>query len=752
MKPSEPLGPLDPSRHDLPMQTADDVELSQYVDFIWGARWYVAAFVVAMVLLGGAYALLAEPIYEADVLIQVEASADSTQNLLGELSSVFDIKTQAKTEIEILRSRMVVSRAVDALHLYIAARPRYFPLIGRFIAAHSTGLSAPGLFGFGGFVWGRERIAVEAFEVPETLYEKRFDLTYMGAGRYRLSSPIEDRTFDGHVGRAERFAFEDGVVVLDVTAIEAKAGARFVLKRASRLETIDKLQTELNVLETTKDSSVIAASLKCADPQRCRDTMHEIGDAYVSQNIQRKAAEAAKSVAFLDRQLPDLRRQLERAEEKYTRFRDAHNSFDLNAEAQQLLAQSADAQTKLVDLRVQRELLLTRFGARNASVVALDEQMRTLTNTADGFARSIRALPDVEQQAVGLMRDVQVDTQLYTDLLNTSEQLKIVAAGKVGSVRLVDDAVLPETPVQPKPLLVLALSLGGGVILGILAAYVRGSLFDGVADPHDIETRLGINVFATVPFSVTQETMMRDAARGRQPLALLARKHSHEPAVESLRSLRTALQFAMLGTKSNVVVFTGPTPGIGKSFVSANFAEVLAAAGKHVLLIDADMRRGSLHAYCGVSRDVGLSDLIAGTKTVEQVTHRAIGSGFDFVSSGAFPPNPSELLQSDAFRGHLAMFRERYDIVLIDTPPALLVSDAQAVGACAGVLFLVARYQLTKLGELEEATKRLAAAGAGVKGVLFNGMKLGSGRYRYGSKNGRYRHAAYGYYVRQDPD
>jgi tyrosine-protein kinase Etk/Wzc len=750
MKKPEQLDPSEPFKPEPLRAEGAEVDLSVYVDFVLGARWWIAIFVAAAVFLGGSYAFIKAPIYEADILIQVEESADSPQNLLGQLSSVFGIKTQAKTEMAILRSRMVVAHAVDALHLYIDARPRYFPLVGRFIAAHNPQPSNPGLFGLGGFAWGSEQIVVDNFDVPEVLYGERFDLELLGDGRYRLQSASEHRTFEGTVGRTERFAFGAGPVWLHVASVVGKPGARFVLTRESRLQTITNLETFMNVSETAVDSSVITASYRCTDRDRCRKTMHEIGTAYVNQNIQRKAEEAAKSLQFLDRQLPDVERQLERAEAKYTQFRDEHHTFDLPTEAQQLLAQSTDAQSKLADMRVQRELLASRFGPANPNIGALDSQMGALQRTIDELSRAVRRLPDVEQKAVGLMRDVQVNTQLYTELLSTAQQLKIVAAGSVGTVRLLDDAVTPEIPVAPKKLLILALSCAGGAVLGLLAAYIGGTLFKGIGDPHDIEARLGINVFATIPFSAAQDAMVRDAQRRGKPLTLLARSHPHESAVESLRSFRTALQFAMLGAPSNVLVVSGPTPGIGKSFVSVNSAEVLAASGKRILLVDADMRRGHLNTYCGVPRESGLSELIAGTKTAEEVTHRGIGSGFDLISCGATPPNPSELLLSDAFRRQVEDFSKRYDIVLIDTPPVLAVSDAEAVGLCAGVLFLVARYELTKLGEIQESVKRLATAGVAVKGVLFNGMTLASNRYRYGSRDGRYRYAEYGYYGPSD--
>ena len=129
---------------------------------------------------------------------------------------------------------------------------------------------------------------------------------------------------------------------------------------------------------------------------------------------------------------------------------------------------------------------------------------------------------------------------------------------------------------------------------------------------------------------------------------MLAIAAPEEPAVESLRSLRTALQFALLDARNNIVLLSGPTPGLGKSFVSANFAAVLGAAGKRVLLLDADLRKGHIHQYFGLARGQGLSDLIAGTVQLAQVLRVGVMPNVDLLTTGSLPPNPGELLQSSA--------------------------------------------------------------------------------------------------------
>ncbi|MGZ3253256.1 MAG: polysaccharide biosynthesis tyrosine autokinase, partial [Burkholderiaceae bacterium] len=220
------------------------------------------------------------------------------------------------------------------------------------------------------------------------------------------------------------------------------------------------------------------------------------------------------------------------------------------------------------------------------------------------------------------------------------------------------------------------------------------------------------------------------------PKPMLARLAPGDIAIESLRSFRTALQFSMSHFKNNIVVITGPTRGLGKSFISSNFATIMAASGKRVLLIDADFRDGHLHDYFGVARKDGLSESITGAKTLAKTIHRGVFENLDFLSTGNLPPNPSEFLLHPNFDALLKTVSSEYDFVMIDTPPILAASDTVIIGALVGAVFILARAGVTNESEINESIKRLNQAGISPKGILFNDLKVRAreyGRYSYGN-------------------
>ena len=740
-----------PQQAALPMpaleEENDGFKLVEYLDILIDHRWFIAIVVAVALLLGMAYALFGQPMYETNVAVQVEDSGNSAGSFLGDAaSSLLSVKTPAAGEIEIIKSRAILGQAVENTKLYISAQPRYAPIVGSWLARRATELSDPGFMGLSGFVTGAEAIMVPQFDVPADLEAKQFMLTLGPDNRYELLVPNVDTPLKGTVGTLLVANVPGGSLRLLVSSVSAKPGAQFQLARNSRQLALLSLQDNLKVVEKGKQSGVLDVSLKSPNPEKLTQLLNEIGRLYVRQNIERKAAEAEKTLGFLDTALPQFKKQLEQSEDLYNRYRNENGTVSLDDEAKNALAQTVDLQSKLLEAEQKRRELSARFTDKHPNLQTLDAQISAWRSQISAVDSRIRKMPLLQQNTVQMQRDIKVNTDLYVSLLNSSLQMRLAKEGKVGNVRLLDDAIVPEEPVWPKRPLIIALALLLGLAAGVVLAIVKSSLFGGIRNPSEIEMHTGLNVYSSIPLSSAQRMIDKNIESRAPGMHILALQQSEDPAVESLRSLRTALQFAMLEAPNNRLLISGATPGVGKTFVSVNFAAITAASGKKVLLIDADLRKGRVNQFFSLSRSSGLSELIAGTLGVEKAIRSSILPNLDVMTTGMLPPNPAELLMSDSFSQILEKLSPDYDLVIIDTAPVLVAADTASVAPLAGSLLLVARAEKTHLGELNESVRRLAHAGCSANGVILNAMDLsrrhaGSSSYKYGGY--RYTHYKY---------
>ena len=736
-----------PSLPNQPMGDDDDgINLLDMLDVVLDQKLLIAAVTAVVVLIGGSHAITATPIFEANTLIQVEDSKGNPIGaLMGEAGSLFDVKSPASAEIEILRSRLVVGQAVSNLQLDLSVTPKYVPYIGQWLARGKTAPSTPGFLGQSGYVRGNESIRIGLFDVPQALQGPRFSVVLTEQG-YELLSPLGDKLGQGAFEKPLAFTYQGHAGQLTVGSAVGKPGAEFYISRRSHLAVTQQLQSQMKIVEQGRSSGVLRATLEGSNPAQISKILNEVGNLYVRQNVERKSAEAEKSLVFLNTQLPQLKQQLEASEAKFNQFRSEKGFFDLDSEANAYLQEAVDLKVQLFEAQTKRKELEIRFTAQHPNIQALDSTIRDIQTRVKAMESKSKTLPGIEQTLLRLTRDVKVDNQLYTSLLNSFQQLRLVKEGKVGNVRIVDVAVPPERAIKPNRSSILGISALLGLLAGLGLAFLRNSLRPGIKNAEEIEHGLGLHVFATIPLSAAQAQLNADVLGKKPGTHLLAALKPNEAAIESLRSLRTALQFAMLDAANNIVLISGPTPGIGKSFTSANFAAVLAAAGKRVVLVDADMRKGHIHQFFGLERGVGLSELIAGTQPLAKTIHTSVAPGLDFVSTGTMPPNPAELLMSPSAQDLLKTLSAQYDIVLIDTPPLLAVSDTAILAPQAGTTFLVVRADVSSMGEVQEATKRLQQSGVNVKGIIFNGLDISKRRYGYGSGYGYgYKYKRYGY-------
>lgn len=712
----------------LPGSDDSRIDIRGYMQTLFEARWLIIVMLLVGVLGAGIYRMATKPVYEANMIIHVEEeSAREPKTTFNEIGSMFNLKTTPSAEIELVRSRLVVARALDRLDQYVQVRPQYFPVVGEWLAKQKQALIPAG---YGGYAWGSEQLDVASLSMPEALLNRNFTLISAAGGRYRLEDDKGTVLADGAVGQPLRVKTPSGEMELLVAGMRAAPGVRFQLKRHSQLALIEQVQKSMEVKELGKQSAVLRVALKGDDPRWAHAVLEKIGEEYIAQNAARKTQEANKALAFLNRQLPELKRQLEESESRYNQFRNSKGTVDLGEEAKSDLQQVVAAKARKADLEQKRNELLVRFTPNHPVVIGLDNQLREVNAEIRNLNAHIKSLPLLEQELLKLSRDLKINTDLYTSLLNTARQLRLITVSATSNVRLVDMPMLPEQPVSAGNGKIFGIGILAGLLVGMGAAVLRKSMQRGVEDPLEIEQMVNLPVYASIPQSDMQKRLQgRRGNRARQ-VPLLARDAPHDASMESLRKFRAVMQYLSSRNKNNISLIVSPTAGNGKSFVSANLASLLGLGNKRVLLIDADLRNGDLHRYFRVEQEGGLTEALSGTANVEQLIHSEVMPNVDLLTSGTLP-RESELLLTPALQSLLRLLAPRYDMVLINGAPLLEVSDSLTLGMHAGAVYVVAKAGTSTIREVGETVRQLRQAGLTARGCLFNGARIQPQRYAY---------------------
>ncbi|WP_085656921.1 polysaccharide biosynthesis tyrosine autokinase [Pseudomonas sp. B11(2017)] len=723
----------------------DSIDILGIFGSLIDRKWLIGAFTGAFMMTGVAYAVLSTPVYLANALVQVEPKKN---DMLGfsDLSSMLGGQSPSVTEIGIIKSRAVIGRTVDDLRLDIDVTPNTFPVIGGFLARRYRGDSEDSVsrprFGLNSYAWGGERLDIERLDLPKELLGKKLTLIAGEQHRFQLLDDNDNLLAEGVAGSAFD---QDGVAGL-IGRLQANPGTRFEVVRNPRIVTIQSYQDALDIAEQGKESGIIRLALASSDAPEAVRILNKISALYVQQNVQRTSAEAAQSLNFLQGQLPQVKRDLAKASEALNAYQTRGKTVNISLETQSVLGQAVGLDTKLSELKMQQAEMDRKFTKQHPAYRALMTQIGELTQQQRSLESKVQDLPATQQELLNLTRAVEVASQIYTQLLNKAQELDIVRAGAVGNVRLVDPADVDMTnPIKPRKALIVLIATFFGAFVGVALVLVRKSMSRGLEGPEAIE-QLGLPVYASIPYSALQKEEDSKKVRAKQaetqPAYLLALRNPTDLSIESIRSLRTCLHFAGLDSTNNRIMISGPSPQVGKTFVSSNLAAVMAQSGQRVVLIDADMRKGHLHKTLNTPIANGLSDLLVKRCSLEQAIHKVEVDNLHFISRGQVPPNPSELLMHANFRDLLAELSERYDVVIIDTPPLLAVTDAAIVGREAGISLIVTRFAVNPAKEIELTIRRFAQNGIELKGAVFNGVEKRAASY-YG--NGGYGYYSYEY-------
>ena len=693
---------------------ANELELGRIVGELIDCRKLIIGITTGFTVIAVLYALMATPIYQANALIQVEQKQGNA--ILSSLSQMLpDGQLQSAPEISLLQSRMILGKTVDDLNLQTQVEKEYFPIIGKGISRILNNKN-------------------ESIKIDKLYIERKEDSTDP-----EIIITIKDDkhfTVEGDGFKVDGIKGEmldkDKLRIL-ITEINAEPGASFEVKYLSRLKAINNLLEAFNVSDQGKDTGMLGLTLTGTDPNLISKTLNSIANNYLEQNVERQAAQDAKSLDFLNQQLPKVRADLDIAEDKLNSYRKEKDSVDLSMEAKSVLDQIVNVDNQLNELTFREAEISQLYTKEHPTYKALIEKRQTLQQEKTKLNKRVSGMPSTQQEVLRLSRDVESGRAVYLQLLNRQQELSIAKSSAIGNVRIVDDSITDPKPIKPKKILICIIGFILGLFFSVALIMLRFLLRRGIDSPEQLE-EMGINVYASIPVS---EWLLKASdkrkRKNNESDKLLAVENPTDLAVEAIRSLRTSLHFAMLEAKNNVLMISGASPNAGKTFVSTNLAATISLANKSVLFIDADLRKGYVHKMLGNEGKSGLSDILSGQANVEETIISVPDGQFDYIGRGQVPPNPAELLMHPRFEKLLAWASAKYDLVIIDTPPILAVTDAAIIGRYAGTTLLVARFESNTVKEIEVSITRFEQSGVNVKGCILNGVvKKASSYYGYG--------------------
>lgn len=692
-------------------EETDLMELLQ--DLIKNWQIMLPCLVVAGIV-GVFIALWIRPVYKVDALLQIESKNNKSSSIMGNLGALFSNASPAETEIELIKSRQVMGSAVEKMKLEYYAEPVNF--LDRLL--HKEG-----------------RLNMSSFEVPWDSFETEhkedpwFVVLTDDEGSFDLYDQDEVKVFSGSAGQTYKIPYSGDTVTIGILSVDGVAGQKFELTKKRRLDAINEFRKAFNVKERGKKTGILEFSYMDIYPDRAVEVLNEVASSYLRQNVEERNAEAQKTLEFLEKQLPDVKAQMDSSLMNLNVYRNRVGSVDVNAETHIVLQRRMKLQQDILSLQQRKQEAIRLFHSQHPTVKTLEEQEEALKRELAGTASQVKKLPTTQQEVLKLTNEVEQSKAMYTSMLNNIQQLRLVSAGEVGSVRIIDFAEQVTRPAKPKPKVILCIALFLGFLLGAVIVSLKSRFSSGVKSASFIEKETGFTVYAKVPKGNPKGT------KGTRPLAVV---EPDDVAVESLRALRSSLEFSMMDDSSSVVGVSGLIPGVGKSFISVNLAALFAGLGKKVLLIDADLRKGRLHKEFGIKRGEGLSQVLLRETTAEKVTHSTEVENLFVIPCGNVPANPAELLGSRHYQELIDQFKTEYDLVIVDTPPIMLVTDAALACRVAAQVVMVIEYNKHSVEAIKDGMAQILKGNSQAHASIVINKYEHNRSEGYGYKYGKY--------------
>jgi len=733
-------------------EDSDEIDLLALALIFLRGWKFLVLFALLGLAIGVLYSRYVNPTFQSTALIQIDDKSQGISALGENISELIGSEeSKAQTETELIKSRMILKPVIDLLHLGIRLSDPSVNSLDR-IKSNQTNTQINTSKGVT-LETESGQVQVYQFNVSQPYLNQPFTLTSSNNGNasnttggFVLSNGFDE--FKGQLGQLHRFRGSDGIIEIFVARLPSDSHPINITKQ-SLSSTTDSITSALSVVEKGKQTGIIQLSLTGTNQQQVSLVLKQIVLSYIDQNKSRGSEETTKTLSFMETQIPMLKQKLEASEVVFNDFRERSGSIDISQESGLLVAESSQIEAQLNELKLKKADLTTYYTEEHPLVIQINDQLRVLNNRKQEIKKSIARLPEVQREFLKLSEDMSINREIYLTMLKNYEQLKIVKAGQIGYARIIDLPINTFKAIAPKKPLIILLSTILGAMLGAMLVYLRSMLKNTVKEPDRLESKTGVPVIATIPraLSLTRLSKNKNATN-----RLLAHVDHNSLSYEAIKSLRTHLMFSMptqgkAGKRARVILISGESPGVGKSFIAANLSEVFAQLTQKALILDADMRMGELHKIFKIEHKTGLADYLSQNdiqsystsnetsqtaNNISEFVHPTTLDHIDFMPRGQQPHNPTTLLSSDKFSDLMSQLSDYYDYIIIDSPPILAASDAIILSAYADKLLMITRHNSSIEGQLVYAINQLTKDHVQVDGIVLNDVQQGiMNKYSY---------------------
>lgn len=681
----------------------DTIDLRDLFFTLIGQWKLIVSCIIITLLCAIIYLKIAQKTYSVDAKVQlIDSKQNSLANLSPQLASLGSLaginlgggQQSIQTEIEILQSRSVLAKTIQDLNLDIQIRPELSILQKLFNADQfHTNYRTDEVQ----IKNSKIEFAIQKFEVPKEFLDQNLILIFKGKKFSLISEKTGLELFNGFLDQKTPFHIPKSGWRIDISSQQPLEG-QYIVQKQSVLSAVKSLTLKLKVAELTKQTGIITISYDGTDRIHIIKVLNHILQTYLSQNLETKSAEKEKTLTFLNQQLPQLKDSLEQAEQKFNAFRETHGTIDIQQEAGLYLKQSVELETQKIQLEQKQAQLASQYTAQHPMMQEINAQIGVFNKKINELNSALKQLPNTQSQYLQYYRDVQVQTQLYTNLLGTYQSLSLAKAGETGNLRVLDYPVEPTKPIKPRKLIILILSILVGGFIGVLIALIRNMLQTGVRSRDEVEQATGIKTYIELPKAKKKDT----------------------PDLQALKSFIPTLRHKLSQKQHNIVMLTSVTPDQNQGSITQYLVQYLGQAGQRVLVIDSDLYRGRLAQIFNSNTTSGLAEYLRGQASLDQVVFKTAYPNLSLIGRGQSNDDVSISSHQTRFAELIQQIRTQYDYVIINAAPVLAASDSLIIAQTTGFNLCLVQYAKTQLKDIELAKSYFENAGLEIDGLVLD--------------------------------